>query len=257
LGAVPTTHILKPAVVGFVDHDLNEHLCLRAARLTGLLAARSRVVSFGVERAIVVERYDRASLADGTIVRIHQEDMCQALGTPPTAKYQSEGGPGPEQIIELLNREIHPTARVKDEVGRFVDALAFNWIIAGTDAHAKNYSVLLASGQVRFAPIYDIASALPYDDMYLPRLRLAMRIGGEYGIERIGGRHWHRFAVANGLDPDDTLTRLDQLAARVPASFAQAAQDDAVQALGSALPAVLVERVSARVERCRADLAQQ
>lgn len=256
-GAVPTTHILKPTVAGFDNHDLNEHLCLRAARLVGLPAARSRVMSFGAERAIVVERYDRVASPDGAISRVHQEDTCQALGLPPTVKYQSEGGPGPEQIIQLLRREVHPAERANDEVARFVDLLAFNWIIAGTDAHAKNYSLLHSSHQVRLSPAYDVASALPYDDMYLPKLRLAMRIGGEYRIERIVGRHWRRFAVTNDLDPDEVLRRVDQLAARVPEGFARAAQEEAVRALGSDLPAVLVERVTVRAARCRAALAER
>ncbi len=255
-GSVPTTYILKPAIAGFDEHDLNEHLCLQAARRSGLAVASSRVMSFGNERAIVVERYDRVVGSTGAIGRIHQEDMCQALGVPPTAKYQSEGGPTPEQITQLLRRAVQPLRQAEQEVGRFVDALAFNWLIAGTDAHAKNYSVLLADGQVRLAPLYDIASVLPYDDMYLPKLRLAMRIGGEYRVARISGRHWRRFAVENGLDPEATVQRVDQLAARVPAGFTEAAEEQAVRALGSRLPEVLVERVSTHAERCRNALSQ-
>lgn len=256
-GAVPTTHIVKPAVAGFDDHDLNEHLCLRAARIAGLPGASSRVVSFGRERAIVVERYDRRMTPDGTVLRIHQEDMCQALGLPPTRKYQSEGGPSPEQIIALLRREVQSPSRAEVEVGRFVDALALNWIIAGTDAHAKNYSVLLAPGQVRLAPIYDVASALPYDDMYLPRLRLAMRIGGEYRVEGIRSRQWRRFAAMNELSPDAIVERIDQLASRFPESLAEAAKDDEVRALRSDLPARLGDRISARISQCRAALAER
>jgi serine/threonine-protein kinase HipA len=255
-GAVPTTHILKPAVTGFDDHDLNEHLCLETAHHLGLPAAPSRVASFNGERVIVVERYDRIPRQDATVARVHQEDLCQALGLPPTAKYQNDGGPSPEQIISLLRQEIRPTRAAGDNIGRFVDALAFNWIIAGTDAHAKNYSVLLAGPQVRLAPMYDVASALPYDDMYLPKLRMAMRIGGEYRIERISGRHWRRFATENGLDPDATVARIDELAARTPASLAKSAQAAAVQALGSDLPTRLIEQVAARVPRCRKALAQ-
>src|SRR5262249_3216057 len=246
----------KPAVTGFDDHDLNKHLCLETARHLGLSAAPSRVASFGGERVIVVERYDRIQRPDGAVVRVHQEDMCQALGLPPTAKYQNEGGPTSEQIIGLLRQEIQPARAAMDNIGRFVDALAFNWIIAGTDAHAKNYSVLLAGPQVRLAPMYDVASALPYDDMYLPKLRMAMRVGGEYRIERIGGRHWRRLAVENGLDPDTTVARIDELAPRTPASLAKAAQAAAVQALESELPARLIERIAARVTRCRKALTQ-
>jgi len=139
---VPTTHILKPAIAGFDDHDLNEHLCLAAAQRVGLRSAPSRVLSFGAERAVVVERYDRRIAASGAVIRVHQEDMCQAMGVPPDTKYQAEGGPSPEQIIALLRDAVAPPAAAEAEVARFADALVFNWLIAGTDAHAKNYSVL-------------------------------------------------------------------------------------------------------------------
>jgi serine/threonine-protein kinase HipA len=257
-GAVPSTHILKPAVSGFDDHDLNEHLCLEAARLCGLSGARSRVVSFGAERAIAVERYDRIRAPTGAApdatVRVHQEDACQALGVAPTAKYQNEGGPGPEAIVDLLRREIHLPDNARD-VERFVDALAFNWLIAGTDAHAKNYSVLLAPAQVRLAPLYDVASALPYDDLYLPRLVMAMRIGGEYRIEAVAGRHWRRFAAANAMEPDRVVERVAQLAGRLPDAFAAAAAAGPVETLESDLPPRLVDRVTARARRCAAALA--
>jgi len=255
-GAVPTTHILKPAIAGFDDHDLNEHLCLRAARIAGLRAATSRVTAFGGERAIVVERYDRYPLGGGQVGRIHQEDMCQALGLPPTSKYQSEGGPTPEQIVELLRRAVGPPVAAV-EVDRFVDALALNWLIAGTDAHAKNYSVLLVRGQTRLAPLYDVASSLPYEDMYLPRLRLAMKVGSEYRVAAITGRHWRAFAEQNGLDPDRTVERIDELAARLPAAFRAAAGADAVVALGSTLPGRLAAAVEEHVGACRRRLAQR
>jgi serine/threonine-protein kinase HipA len=253
-GAVPTTHIIKPAIAGLDDHDLNEHLCLRAARIAGLRTAGTRVLSFAGERAVVVDRYDRFPAADGTVERIHQEDMCQALGLPPTAKYQSEGGPSPERIVELLRQAITPPSVAELEVGRFVDALALNWLIAGTDAHAKNYSVLLGRGQIRLAPLYDVASSLPYDDMYLPRLRLAMKIGSEYRVEAISGRHWRAFAERNGLDPNRTLERIDELATRLPEAFREAASADAVSELGSALPDRLTSKVDQHAKRCRAAL---
>ncbi|MBM2618116.1 type II toxin-antitoxin system HipA family toxin [Actinoplanes sp. LDG1-06] len=249
-GAIPTTHILKPAISGFDDHDLNEHLCLRAAQNLGLRAASSRVLSFGGERAVVVDRYDRFPAGGGRIVRVHQEDMCQALGLPPTAKYQSEGGPAPEQIIDLIRRVVTPAVVAEQEVGRFVDALALNWLIAGTDAHAKNYSLLLRPGQARLAPLYDVASSLPYDDMYLPRLRLAMKIGSEYRVEAITGRHWAAFAERNRLDPARVRERIGELAGRLPDALREAAAADAVRALGSDLPGRLVARITEHAARC-------
>ncbi|MCK9248614.1 MAG: HipA domain-containing protein [Solirubrobacteraceae bacterium] len=114
-GTAPTTHILKPAIRGLDDHDLNEHRCLDAARRVGLLAARTRVARFGDETAVVVERYDRRPDVDGTIRRIHQEDLCQALGVPPERKYQNEGGPTPGAIAALL-RDVLPASRALDAV---------------------------------------------------------------------------------------------------------------------------------------------
>jgi serine/threonine-protein kinase HipA len=253
-GSVPTTHILKPAVTGLDEHDLNEHLCLAAARLLGLPAATTHVEKFDEERAIVVSRYDRRQASDGTVARIHQEDMCQALGVPPTTKYQNEGGPTPEQIIDLLRRTVFPAQSAAEAVRRFVDALAFNWIIYGTDGHAKNYSLLLSGRQVRLAPLYDIASAIAYDDMYPPKLRMAMRIGGEYRVEATSGRHWRSFAASNGLDPDETLARIDHLTEQTPDAFATAADAEAIKSLKSDLPARLAERVAAAAAKCRARL---
>ncbi|MDZ7732548.1 MAG: HipA domain-containing protein [Acidimicrobiia bacterium] len=118
-GSAPTTHVLKPAVVGLDGHDLNEHLCLSAARRCGLPAARTRVAGFEDQTAIVVDRYDRREV-DGELVRVHQEDVCQALGVHPGRKYQSDGGPSPRDIAELL-RSAMPSNRARDAIGRFVD----------------------------------------------------------------------------------------------------------------------------------------
>jgi serine/threonine-protein kinase HipA len=179
-GSTPTTHILKPAVSGFDEHDLNEHLCLDAARRCGLIVARTRVDRFLDESAVVVTRYDRVS-RDSTIARIHQEDLCQALGLPPSKKYQNEGGPGPADIAALFRRIMPP--RIADSaILRFADALIWNWIVEGTDAHAKNYSLLLADNQVRPSLRHCFGSALRHareeapvcdeDWRRLPRLSL-------------------------------------------------------------------------------------
>ena len=207
-------------------------------------------MSFAGERAIVVSRYDRV-WRGREVRRVHQEDTCQALGLPPASKYQNEGGPSPERIIELLRSAIREREHAADAVSRFVDALAFNWVIAGTDAHAKNYSLLLAGPQVRFAPLYDVASALPYEDMYLPRLHMAMRIGGEYRLEALAGRHWRRFAESAGLDPEVLVRRIDELAAQAPAAFAHAADRPAVKELASDLSSRLADLVAKRSAQCR------
>lgn len=245
-GATPTSHILKPAVAGFDDHDLNEHLCLDAARRAGLIVARTRVGHFGDESAIVVDRYDRVQIG-ARIVRVHQEDLCQALAVPPGQKYQNEGGPGPIQVVELL-RNAMPARAADDAVWRFIDALAWNWLIAGTDAHAKNYSLLLAGNDVRLAPLYDVASALPYGT-HEKKLRLAMKLGGHYDVFTYRDP-WPRAAEELGVDTDTVIDRVRALAARAPDSFADAAATSEVTELKRDLATHLVDLVSERVTRC-------
>lgn len=247
-GRTPTTHILKPGVTQFDDHDLNEHLCLELARRLSLLAARSWVEDFDGERAIVVERYDRVQQG-GSWARIHQEDMCQALGVPPDRKYQADGGPSPEQIVALL-RDVQAPAEAERSVGALLDALALNWLIAGTDAHAKNYSVLLAGPQVRLAPLYDVASGLPYDELYLPKLSLAMKVDGEYRLGVIAGRHWERLAENLDVEVDRLKTRIRELADQLPDALADICRAPAIADLASDLPGRLMDRTSAWTRRC-------
>lgn len=127
-GRTPTTHILKPPTANFDGHAENEHFCLSLARSLGLPAATSIVTRFEDEVAFVVERYDRQSTERG-ILRIHQEDMCQAIGVLPTRKYENEGGPGVARIVEILRQS---STAPRDDVATFLNAIAFNWIIGGT-----------------------------------------------------------------------------------------------------------------------------
>jgi len=245
-GSTATTHILKPAVAGLDDHDLNEHLCLDAARRAGLVAVRTKVGRFGGESAVVVDRYDRREVG-GEVIRIHQEDLCQALALPPSLKYQNEGGPGPADIAKLFRSAMPPRA-ADDAVRRFADALIWNWLIAGTDAHAKNYSLLLAEDQVRLAPLYDVASALPYD-MHERKLKFAMKIGGDYRVFPYRNT-WPEAARELALDADALVGRVRELAAKAPDVFADAAKASDVEALDRPLPTRLVDLVADRAERC-------
>src|SRR6266545_194662 len=160
-------------------------------------------------------------------------------------QYENEGVPGPEQVVGLLRREVHPARLAEAAVDRFVDALAFNWIVAGTDAHAKNYALLLSGPQGRLAPLYDVASFLPYGEQ-VPKLKVAMRIGGEYRLGVIEGRHWRRLADGFELDSDAVVERIDRFATVVPDAMATAASAEAVRELGSDLPERLVEAVTQR-----------
>ena len=246
-GPIPTTHILKPAVAGLDDHDLNEHLCLDAARRARLVAARSALTRFADETALVVSRYDRNQGADGTVVRVHQEDLCQSLGVPPGEKYQNEGGPTPAQIARLF-RDAMPPRAGEDGVRRFADALIWNWLIGGTDAHAKNYSILLAGDQVRLAPLYDIASALPYGT-HERKLKLAMKIGSSYDVYPERNR-WPDAARDLSLNGDALVDRGRELAQIAPEAFADAVRAPEVVALRRDLPSRLLDLVADRARRC-------
>jgi len=47
-------------------------------------------------------------------------------------------------------------------------------MIAGADAHGKNYALLIgAQARVRLAPLYDVASVLPDPDIDIERVTLS------------------------------------------------------------------------------------
>ena len=212
-GRIPTTHILKPPTGEWDGHAENAHCSLQLARAMGLIVPNSSVLRFQEEIAIVVERYDRAR-AGSRWLRIHQEDMCQALGLHPTRKYENDGGPGVQTIVALLREQ---SSSPDEDVQSFLDAVAFNWLIAGTDAHAKNYSLLLGeNGVVRLAPFYDLASILPYPAVDLSKVKLAMKIGGEYRLRNIGLRHWQRLAAELRLDDANLIGRIRTMAQAIP-----------------------------------------
>ena len=250
-GRTPTTHILKPPIPGFPGHCENEHLCLALARAVGIPAARSSVRRFGDEPALVVERYDRVSTADG-MVRVHQEDLCQVLGLPPTAKYESDGGPGCGRMVDAIRTY---SRRPGSDLRTFVRALALNWIIGGTDAHAKNFSLLIgAGGKASLAPLYDVASVLPYPGHYEPRLKLAAKIGGEARLGYIQVRHWTRFADEVGLPAADVLALCETVAVDVADRLHGIVSTARAEGLEHAILGRLEERIGARAAACRRTL---
>lgn len=251
-GRTPTTHILKPPTGHFDGHAENEHICLALARAVGLPAAASSVARFDKEVAIVVERYDRQRVGND-IIRVHQEDACQALALPPTRKYQNEGGPGVTEIVELLRT--HSSERDAD-VDTFIRAIAFNWIIAGTDAHAKNYSLLISGGpRVRLAPLYDIASILPYDEFDLRKVKLAMKIGGEYRLHDIGIRNWIKLAKEVRIDSDRLVVQLREIVQQLPDCLIDAGKQVHRDKLDHPLIERLIKRLADRIKHCHRELS--
>jgi len=186
------------------------------------------------------------------ILRLHQEDLCQALGLLPSMKYQNEGGPGPTQVVELLRSY---SSRPKDDVATFVSALFFNWMIAGPDAHAKNYSLLHgAGGQVRLAPLYDLSSVLPYDSYDLRKIKLAMKVGGRYLLDHVGVRQWEALAKELRLDREDLLRSLEAKAIIAPDAIRQTLAQIRAEGLKDAIFDRLADRLVERAQACLAGL---
>lgn len=250
-GRLPTTHIFKPPSDAFPGHAENEHVCLRLAGILGFPVAESRVLQFEKQIAIVVTRYDRVE-ARKTVRRAHQEDMCQALACPPTSKYQNQGGPGAKDIIDLLR--VH-SGNPQEDIWTFVQALGFNWLIGGTDAHAKNYSMLIGTGgRARLAPLYDMASILPYD-FDRRKLKLAMSIGREYLLEHVDWRKWAKFSEQVHLPVDLLHQKLRDLSLRLPDALSQIVRSARKEGLSAAALAGITKALEERAARCLKELS--
>ena len=251
-GNEPTTHILKPGAAGFADSDIIEHISQRAATCLGIDAAHTICVHAGRRRALLVSRFDRIEDPAGGFRRIHQEDMCQALAVPAAHKYQNRQGPTPAQIAGLLwTRTSDPATDVR----LFRDALIYNWISAGPDAHAKNYGLLIDGTDVRLASLYDVCSGLPYRDIPDPtpisKMTLAMKVGRDYTIFKSDYRGaWERTSQGLGLPTEETMDRIEQLAASTLAATTRAIDELPRRLRRSPYVAALVRDLRGRVTRC-------
>lgn len=215
-GRLPTTHILKPASGDYDGFAENEHFCLALAARVGLAAARTQWLPLGGIPTLVAERYDRIQI-DGRWHRIHQEDCCQAVGVDPGSKYENEGGPGFARIMTLLEGGDEPSL----DRDRLMKTACLVYLLAATDAHAKNFSLLYSRGEnrpsMRLAPLYDIASTWPYPRRIPPqKMKLAMRIGRHYRMREIQPPHFEELAKACRYPADGLMAALQDLAQRLP-----------------------------------------
>ena len=244
-GAAPSTHILKPppsAAAG--EQPVNEHLCLATARRLGLNAAESALAVFDAIPVVVVQRYDRAPGLAGP-VRVHQEDAAQALGRPPDTRAEALQGVSTVHIADLLRSADAP----HEDVWAVVDRLALAWALGLIDGHGKNTSLLLAENQVRLAPLYDIATMLPYttrgEDIYL-----AMHVANEPTLALIGRDHWETHARRLQLPVGDVLQRVARIAAETAAAATEAAADCADHPAAGTLPARFADAAAAWRAHC-------
>jgi serine/threonine-protein kinase HipA len=220
LGTTPTTHILKKQIGRLPDGiDLsnsveNEFYCMKLAEAFGLPVNKAEIHDFNETRALVIERFDRRWTTDKRLLRVPQEDFCQALSVPPTRKYQSEDGPGLVKILDVLKGSDNPAA---DRQTVF-KAQMFFWLIGATDGHAKNFSIFLGpGGSYRLTPLYDVLTAQPSFDagqVQRKQMKLSMSVGTSrhYRIDEIQGRHFMQTATAAGLPKSVIAALLEEIA---------------------------------------------
>ena len=232
-GATPTSHLFKLPIgeLGRSGIDLsesieNEWLCQRILQAFDLPIASVEMMAFGGRKVLVVERFDRRWAEDGSwLMRLPQEDMCQATGTSGHLKYENDGGPGMHKIMDILLGSL----RSQEDRSTFMKSQLLFWMLAAIDGHAKNFSIFhLAGGLYRLTPLYDVISVHPLvasRQIDRPRVSMAMAVHGKnrhYRWDMISRRHWLenarkcRFsAVEMDLIIDECCDRLAGVTERV------------------------------------------
>lgn len=249
-GTTPTTHLIKtqigklPDGIDLSDSVENEYYCLKLTAAFGLPVNTASIETFGETKALVIERFDRRWTKDGRLLRLPQEDCCQALSVPPTLKYQNEGGPGMIDVLGLLNGSDTP---IEDQ-DIFLKAQLVFWLMGATDAHAKNFSLFLSpGGSYRMTPLYDIVTAqgaLDARQIERKQMTMAMSVGDSrhYRFDQIHGRHFMQTALRAGLSRKRATDIIEEIAARAPDAV-----EEAANALPETFPQAIVETVSKAV----------
>lgn len=204
-----STHLFKPQVNGVRDGELVEYLVMRTATHVGIPTAHVELFDHDDQHSLVVERFDRRVQGDRT-VRLHQEDLLQAMGRPRLLKFEKHGGPGIDDITTLLAANADEDSR-----RRFASMLFFSWIVLSTDAHAKNHSVFIESDGAQLTPLYDASSVIPYlgaRPLDVPSLlsragerELAVRYGASYLARDVARFELDLVARRSGMDEDELL----------------------------------------------------
>lgn len=212
----PSTHILKPEIAAYPHTVENEALCMRIAKHLGLDVATVETTEITGRKLIVVERYDRAVRADGPVERIHQEDFCQATGTPPGTKYEEDGGPSLRRVASILQSVAAP-----DSLERLAQAITLNVVLGNGDAHAKNLSLLhRASGGLTLTPLYDLMCTLHYGDD-----RLAMYVDSVQRTDRVTAQRIVNEIVRWGMSAIVAAEVVGDLLDRTPGAIAAAREE--------------------------------
>jgi serine/threonine-protein kinase HipA len=261
LGVTPTTHILKLplGLVGNLQMDMvasveNEWLCAQVIKAYGLPVAECAIAQFEDIKVLVVKRFDRVWSADNSwLIRLPQEDMCQAMGYSGYKKYESDGGPGSDKILNLL----HGSANAAQDKVNFIKAQFLFWLLCASDGHAKNFSIQIkAGGSYAMTPLYDVLSLYPVlgegvNQVSLHKVKMAMAVRGKsphWKMREIQPRHWHELAKRHGVPATGAHSPFDQVIEQTPSVIAT------VQSL---LPAAFPAHVSDAILTGLADAAER
>ncbi len=245
LHGMPGTHILKFPVHFMDDTVHNEAFCLALAAKVGFPAVHAEILQCGKLPCLLVRRFDRVQRGDGRIERLHQEDFCQALGVMPYCKYEQDKGPGLAACFRLL-RSV--SSNPDQDTAMLLDAVLFNLLIGNHDAHAKNFALLHADGQVRLAPLYDLLSTAVYSGF---SDCMAMRIGGVYRFEALTIQAWQHFAEAADMPYELIMARLFEMADSLPDKAAEVARSFAQMGWHDPVIDRIQTLIKARCEKVR------
>ena len=232
----PSTHILKPEIATYPQTVENEAFCMRIAKNLGLDVAAIQTAEIAKRKLIVVERYDRAVSANGSVERIHQEDFCQATGIDPETKYEEDGGPSLQRIAGILQ-----SVAAADSLERFLQAVTLNVLVGNGDAHAKNFSLLHhSSGALTLTPLYDLMCTQHYGDD-----RLAMYIDTVQRTSRVTAERIVNEAVRWGMSRERASGTISDILERAPAAMTAAREET------DGIPDEMVSTIEHQLDRLR------
>ena len=222
-GSLCSTHILK-----FEKHQdthlvVNEWLCLTLAKACGINVAKASILNVGEHQALLVERFDRKQQGHERVLKKHLIDACQALGLPPSFKYERNLGSGRDvqhvrdgvsfaHLFSLANQCKNP-AKTKLDI---LDWMAFNLIIANFDAHGKNISFFVGKDGLSLAPFYDLVNIGLFPGF---EQSFAMAIGDQFDPDTLTETDFNDMAVDCNVSITQLKSRIFRMIDKVDASL--------------------------------------
>ena len=232
----PSTHILKPEIAAYPHTVENEAFCMRTAKHLGLGVAQVDTAEIAGRKVLIVERFDREVGADGTTTRIHQEDLCQAVGVVPDQKYEDDGGPSLARIASVVQEVAAPGS-----LEQLLQATTVNAILGNGDAHAKNISLLhQPAGSIVLSPLYDLLATIGYGAD-----RLAIRIDKVQRLDRLREDRIVNEATTWGLQRARAQELVGELLDRAPEAMEAARHET------PGLPEETFDEVTRQLQRLR------